>query len=136
MNVASQKLVEKLKLVATPSPSPYTIQWLNQGKGIQVSSCCLASLSNGKTYKDEIWCDVIPMDACHVLLSRPWLFDRKDMHDGRMYTYSVFVDHEKMVMHPLALPNSLSQKKPSYSPPSSKLKVMSMSCSKNGSHLA
>ena len=67
-NVASKTMVDKLKLAASPHPSPYTIQWLNHGKGIQVSSRCLLSLSIGKTYKDEIWCDVIPIDACHILL--------------------------------------------------------------------
>ncbi|GJW22251.1 RNA-directed DNA polymerase [Tanacetum coccineum] len=28
-----------------------------------------------RSYEDKIWCDVIPMDACHILLGRPWLFD-------------------------------------------------------------
>ena len=27
------------------------------------------------TYKDKIWCDVIFMDASHMILRRPWLFD-------------------------------------------------------------
>ena len=67
-NVASQSMVEKLKLVVTPHPNPYTIQWLNQSKGLQISQRCLLSLSIGKTYQDEIWCDIIPTDACHVLL--------------------------------------------------------------------
>ena len=34
-NVASSSMVEKLCLQATPHPHPYTIQWLNHGKGIQ-----------------------------------------------------------------------------------------------------
>ena len=42
-NVASKTLVDKLQLTASPHPFPYTIQWLNQGKGIQVSSRCLVS---------------------------------------------------------------------------------------------
>ena len=53
-NVASQSMVDKLKLSMTPHPKPYTIQWLNQSKGLQMSSRCLLSLSIGKTYKDEI----------------------------------------------------------------------------------
>jgi hypothetical protein len=24
------------------------------------------------TYKDQVLCDVMPMDVCHVLLGRPW----------------------------------------------------------------
>jgi len=69
--VASKTLVEKLKLAVSPHPSPYTIQWLNQGKGLQNSSRCLIGFSISKNYKDEIGCDIVPMDACHVLLGRP-----------------------------------------------------------------
>lgn len=36
-NVASQTLVSKLNLTTQSHPSPYVIQWLNQGKGIRVS---------------------------------------------------------------------------------------------------
>jgi len=39
-NVASKTVVEKLKLSFSPHPSLYTIQWLNQGKGLQISSRC------------------------------------------------------------------------------------------------
>ena len=51
-NVASQSMVDKLKLAVTPHPKPYTIQWLNQTKGLQITQRCLLSLSIGKTYKD------------------------------------------------------------------------------------
>jgi len=100
-NVASKMMVDKLKLAVSPHPSSYTIQWLNYDKGIQVSSHCLLSLSIGKTYKDEIWCDVIPMDACHVLLGRPWLFDRHVTHDGQLNTYSFVLDHKRITLTPL-----------------------------------
>jgi len=70
-NVASQSMVDKLKLVLTLHPKPYTIQWLNQSIGLQISQQCLLSLSIGKTYNDEIWCDIVPMDAYHVLLGPP-----------------------------------------------------------------
>ncbi|GJZ14185.1 hypothetical protein Tco_0549415 [Tanacetum coccineum] len=67
-NVASQTLVSKLNLITEPHPSPYVIQWLNQGKGIHVSHRILLSLSIGRSYEDKIRYDVIPMDAFHVLL--------------------------------------------------------------------
>ena len=112
-NVASKTLVEKLKLSVSPHPSPYTIQWLNQGKGLQISSRCLLGFSIGKSYKDEIWCDIVPMDACHVLLGRPWLFDRSVMHDGRLNTYTFAKDHKKITLTPL---KSNSQRKPQDTP--------------------
>lgn len=40
-------------------------------------------------YHDEVLCDVLPMDACHILLSRSWLFDRNAAHDGRQNTYQI-----------------------------------------------
>jgi len=44
-NVVSKTVVEKLKLEVILHPKPYTIQWLNQGKGIHISSRCLIPLS-------------------------------------------------------------------------------------------
>jgi hypothetical protein len=38
---------------------------------------------------DEILCDVIPMDVCHILLVRPWKYDRKVIHDGINNTYTL-----------------------------------------------
>nr|GEW73438.1 hypothetical protein [Tanacetum cinerariifolium] len=46
------------------------------------------NFSIGKSYKDDVWCEVIPMDATHILLGRPWQFDRKTKHDGFQNTYS------------------------------------------------
>jgi len=76
-NVVSLSMIEKLGMQTVTHPHPYNIQWLNQSKGIQVNSRCLISFSIGKNYQDELWCDVIPMDACHMLLGRPWLYDRR-----------------------------------------------------------
>ena len=41
----------------------------------------LVSFSIGK-YEDEVLCDVVPMQAGHLLLGRPWQFDRKVKHNG------------------------------------------------------
>ena len=122
-NVASQSMVDKLKLSVIPHPKSYTIQWLNQSKRLQISTRCLLSLSIGKTYKDEIWCDIIPMDAWHVLLGRPWLFDRRVMQDGCMNTYTFTKNHKKITLTPLKssppLPNpKKTHKWMSFSPPS------------------
>jgi len=81
-NVASLSMVEKLNLQATAHPQPYNIQWLNQGEGLQVNSRCLISFPIGKSCHDELWCDIIPIDASHLLLGRLWFFGRKVMHDG------------------------------------------------------
>ncbi|GAV80025.1 Asp_protease_2 domain-containing protein, partial [Cephalotus follicularis] len=62
-NVASTNLVEKLGLSTTAHPTPYKLQWLSNGNHIKVTQQVLLSFSIGKKYKDEVLCDVIPMDA-------------------------------------------------------------------------
>ncbi|XP_021969096.1 uncharacterized protein LOC110864356 isoform X1 [Helianthus annuus] len=109
-NVASQTLLSKLGLSTEPHPSPYDIHWLNHGRGIRVSTRVLITFSIGQEYKDEIWCDVIPMDACHVLLGRPWLFDRKVVHDGYKNTYSFVKDGRKITLLPLMSKNTLERR--------------------------
>jgi hypothetical protein len=39
-------------------------------------------------YHDVVKCDVVPMLACHILLGRPWQFDKDSMHHGRLNQYS------------------------------------------------
>ncbi|KAL4351605.1 hypothetical protein GQ457_06G013870 [Hibiscus cannabinus] len=75
-NVASTLMVEKLGLATTKHPRPYKLQWLNDGGELKVSKQVLIVFSIGK-YKDEVLCDVVPMHAGHLLLGRPWQFDRR-----------------------------------------------------------
>jgi len=114
-NVVSLSLIEKLGLQTMTHPYPYNIQWLNQSKGIQVNSRCLISFSIGKNYQDELWCDVIPMDACHMLLERPWLYDRKVTHNGYLNNYSFTKDSKKITLAPLP-PSKLHEIQPQKKP--------------------
>ena len=70
-NVVAEDMVTKLNLKTEPHPQPYKIQWFQRGCGLKVTKKCLVSFSIGKNYKDEVWCDVVPMDAYHLLLGRP-----------------------------------------------------------------
>jgi hypothetical protein len=53
-----------------------------------VTKQCLVEFKIGG-YRDEILCDVIPMDVCHIFLERPWQFDKNVIHDGRKNTYTL-----------------------------------------------
>ncbi|KAF7842202.1 uncharacterized protein G2W53_004500 [Senna tora] len=79
-NVASTTMVEKLNLPIIRHPRPYKLQWLNECGEIKVDKQVLVSFSIGK-YCDEILCDVVPMHAGHILLGRPWEFDREEFAD-------------------------------------------------------
>ena len=104
-------IVKELKLSIIPYLSPYTIQWLNQGKGMYISSWCLILLASGECDKDDIWCDAC-MDACHALLERPSLFDRTIMHDDSMSTYTSTKDNKRITPRSAQIrPHKISLKK-------------------------
>ena len=42
---------------------------------VTVSRHCLVSLFIGSIYKDQIWCNVMAIDDCHILLGRHWQYD-------------------------------------------------------------
>jgi uncharacterized membrane protein YGL010W len=39
------------------------------------------------------------MQACHILLVRPWQFDKDSMHHGRLNQYSFLHHDKKNVLH-------------------------------------
>ncbi|GJV33150.1 hypothetical protein Tco_1393550 [Tanacetum coccineum] len=59
-------------------------------------------------YHDEITCDVVPMDACHLLPGRSWLFDKHMYHNGHLNTYSLFINGKKITLISLN-PNEISK---------------------------
>ena len=50
---------------------------------------------------DEALCDIMPMDCCHILLGRPWQYDRYVAHDGRLNEYTLRVSGKKQILLPL-----------------------------------
>ena len=59
----------------------------------------LVSFQIGK-YEDEVLCDVVPM-ATHILLGRPWQFDRRATHDGYTNKYTVPYKGKLVALVPL-----------------------------------
>ena len=100
-NVASTTLINKLSIPTSSHPNPYKLQWLNQGSDLKVTKQAILSFSIGKSYQDQVLCDVIPMDACHMLLGRPWQYDRQALHDGYLNTYSFVINKKRVVLEPL-----------------------------------
>nr|KYP72365.1 hypothetical protein KK1_004953 [Cajanus cajan] len=70
-NCCSTRLVEKLGLTTSPHPKHYQLHWLNKDGDLVVDQQIRVKLSIGN-YEDEVLCDVVLMEACHILLGRPW----------------------------------------------------------------
>jgi hypothetical protein len=80
-NVASTTMVNKLGLPMTLHPNPYKLQWLNDSCEVRVTKQVLVVFRISQ-YVDEAMCDVVPMHTGHLLLGRPWQFDRWVKYDG------------------------------------------------------
>jgi hypothetical protein len=99
-NVASTILVEKLNLPTLKHSKPYKLQWLNDCGEVRVDRQVLVTFSIGK-YLDEVLCDVVPMDAGHILLGRPWQYDRRVTHDGFKNMYNFVKGGKTIKLAPL-----------------------------------
>jgi hypothetical protein len=86
-NLTSAALVEKLSLPTRTHSHSYHIQWLNDGVKIKVTCSIHVPFSLG-SYSDYANCDVIPMEACSLLLDRPWQYDTDSLHHGHSNHYS------------------------------------------------
>jgi hypothetical protein len=99
-NLVSTEMVEKLELETSVHPSPYKVLWLQKGHQVNVTKQCFVKFKIGG-YKDEILCDVIPMDVCHLLLGRLWQYDRNVVHDGRKNTYTLEKNGRTHMLFPI-----------------------------------
>ena len=101
-NVAFASMVEKLKLPTIPRLLPYKLHWLCDKRSVLVSRQVKVPVSILGKYEDEIMCDVLPMSATHILLGRPWLSDRRVIHDGYKNTYTFVKDEKKVLLKPMS----------------------------------
>jgi hypothetical protein len=99
-NLASSMLVEKLSHPTRKHSNPNYIQWLNDGGKIKVSQLVCVPFSIG-AYSDYVDCDVVPMEACSLLLGRPWQYDTDCLHHGRLNHYSLLFKGQKIIIHPM-----------------------------------
>jgi hypothetical protein len=99
-NLVSIDMVEKLELEMIAHSNPYRVLWLQKGHKVMVSRQYKVEFKIGN-YKDEVLCDVIHMDVCHVLFGRPWKYARNVIHDGRKNTYTLEKNGCKHMLFPL-----------------------------------
>jgi hypothetical protein len=100
-NLASEELCSKLQLVKQKHPRPYKVQWLSDSGTTQVEHTVQVSFKIG-AYEDTLECDVVPMSVCHILLGRPWQFDRNVIHNGRTNYYSFKMSGKEYVLRPMS----------------------------------
>ena len=100
-NCCSTGLVEKLILQIVPHPKPYKFQWINKDGKLSVDKQVKVESSIGN-YKDNVLSDVVPMEACHILLGKPWQFDKKTLHNGLTNEITFTHQEKNFILYPLS----------------------------------
>lgn len=55
-------------------PNPYKLGWIRNGEVAKVINTCVVPLAIRKSYAYMVLCDMVEMDATHIILGRPWQF--------------------------------------------------------------
>jgi hypothetical protein len=99
-NLVIREMVEKLGLKLQRHPHPYHVQWLNESGDIKIGYKVKVPFKT-REYVDTVECDVAPMSMCHLLLGRPWQYDRYSQHCGRTNQYTLDLKGRKFVLKPM-----------------------------------
>ena len=93
-------MIEKLALKTSHHPRPYNykLQWLSENGELVVNRQVLIYFSIGK-YVHEIVFDVVPMEASHLLLARPWQYDMDDVHNGVTTNFHLYIKGKSLPLH-------------------------------------
>ena len=106
-NLVSADFVAKIGLTTRLHTHPYYIKWLNNSGKAKVTHTARVHFSIG-TYHDYADYDIVPMQACSLLLGRPWEFDTDAIHHGRSNKYTLVHNGKKITLLPLT-PNEIVQ---------------------------
>jgi len=99
-NSCSTRLVDKLKFSIVPHLKLYKLHWINEDGDIIIKDHVNVKFSV-VNYNDQVLCDVVPMEACHILLGIPWQFDKKTTHNVLTNEITFTHKQKKFVLHPL-----------------------------------
>jgi hypothetical protein len=91
-------VVHKLRLETKRHPTPYRLEWLTKGNRVTVSKRCLVSFSIGAKYRDNVWCDVINIETCHLLLGKPWKYSKAAINDEAKNTYNFMLGKTRLTL--------------------------------------
>jgi hypothetical protein len=97
----------KIGLMTCHHTHPHYIQWLNNSGKAKVTHTARFHFSID-TYHDYADCDVVPMQACSLLLGHPWEIDSDAIHYGRSNKYTLVHNGKKITLFPLT-PNEIVQ---------------------------
>jgi hypothetical protein len=106
-NLISAEVIKRLDLPSRPHSHPYTIGWLRQGRDLCVSQQC--RLPYGiKPFKDEVLCDIAPLQVRDVLLGQPYFWKRHVVYESRPHSVIITIGTQLYRIPEVASPTVIS----------------------------
>ena len=99
VNVATLGMVKQLKIHMTKHPTSYKLQWFNDKGGVHVEKRVMFLFY---FWKNMMMRFVVPMATSHIILGKPWMFDRFVVYNGFYNTYSFKKDGRMIKLHPMS----------------------------------
>lgn len=98
-----KRLSTSFKFLYVKHPTPYKLSWFKQDNEVPFTFSTLLSFCIGGCYLDNVWCDMVPMDACQILLGCLWQYDRCTIHDSYINTFTFYKDNVRIMLGPTHL---------------------------------
>ena len=99
-NLVSSELVKTLGLSTRALPHSYHVQWFNNSGKAKVTQSARVHFSIG-SYHDYADFDVVPMQACSLLLGHLWQYDNDVVHYGIQNRYTFMHRGKNIALLPL-----------------------------------
>jgi hypothetical protein len=105
-NLISLEVVKRLDLPMT-HPQPYTIDWLRQGRDLYVNQQCRFPYDI-KPSKDEVLCDISPLEVCDVILGQPYFWKRHVVYESIPHNVIITLGRQLYRIPEVVPPTSIS----------------------------
>jgi hypothetical protein len=106
-NLISAEVVKRLDLPTTSHLQPYTIDWLHQGIDLHVSQQCRLPCDI-TLFKDEVLCDIAPLEVCDVLLGQPYLWKHHAVYESRPHSVIITLGRQLYRIPEVVPPTTIS----------------------------
>jgi hypothetical protein len=61
-----------------------------------------------KPFKDEVLCDIVPLDVCDVILGQPYLWKRHVVYESRAHSVIITLGRQLYMIPEIVPPTSIS----------------------------
>jgi hypothetical protein len=106
-NMISTEVIKQFDLPRTLHPQPYIIGWLHQGRDLHVNQQCRLPY-NIKPFKDEVLCDISPLEVCNFLLGQLYFWKRHVVYESRHRSVIITLGRQLYRIPEVAPPTTIS----------------------------